>query len=124
MNIDHFREKLLREKGRLEAELKPIGKRVGSAEVWEAKNTVVIDPADDTELADKFEELGINESVIANLEVQHKEIIEALKKIENNNYGICEVGGEPIEEDRLEANPAARTCKAHMNEKPNSQGNG
>ena len=30
-------------------------------------------------------------------------------------YGTCEVSGEQIEEDRLEADPAARTCKAHMN---------
>ena len=39
----------------------------------------------------------------------------ALGKIENGTYGICEVSGEPIEADRLEANPAARTNKAHMN---------
>ena len=39
---------------------------------------------------------------------------EALEKIEKGTYGICETGGEKIEEDRLEANPSARTCKAHM----------
>jgi RNA polymerase-binding transcription factor DksA len=51
------------------------------------------------------------------LEVRYNEIKSALKKIEESApgaYGLCEVGGEQIEEDRLEANPAARTCKAHM----------
>ncbi|MCA9353454.1 TraR/DksA C4-type zinc finger protein [Candidatus Nomurabacteria bacterium] len=39
----------------------------------------------------------------------------ALKRIENGTYGTCSVCGEKIEEDRLGANPAADTCKAHMN---------
>ena len=29
-------------------------------------------------------------------------------------YGSCEISGEAIEVERLEANPAARTCKAHI----------
>jgi len=36
-----------------------------------------------------------------------------LKKIEDGTYGICEVGGEEIPEDRLDANPSARTCIEH-----------
>jgi len=30
------------------------------------------------------------------------------------NYGICEVCKKKIEMDRLEVNPAARTCKERM----------
>ena len=38
------------------------------------------------------------------------------KKIEDGSYGTCETGNDhPIEKERLDANPAARTCKAHMN---------
>jgi RNA polymerase-binding transcription factor DksA len=43
-------------------------------------------------------------------------VVHALGKIEAGTYGVCEVSGMDIEEDRLEANPAARTCKAHMAE--------
>ena len=43
------------------------------------------------------------------------EIDAALEKMEKGTYGICEVCNKPIEEDRLEANPAAKTCKEHMN---------
>ena len=44
------------------------------------------------------------------------DIKRALKKIKDDEYGKCELCGEDIEEDRLEANPAARTCKKHMGE--------
>jgi RNA polymerase-binding transcription factor DksA len=44
------------------------------------------------------------------------EILEAIQRIERGNYGICEVTGEPIEEDRLEAIPWARYSMAGQNE--------
>ena len=37
-------------------------------------------------------------------------------KMEKETFGICEVCGKEIEEDRLLANPSARTCKKHLNE--------
>ena len=43
-------------------------------------------------------------------------ILKALEKIEKGEYGTCEVCAAEIEEDRLEANPSARTCKAHVDE--------
>jgi DnaK suppressor protein len=114
MNIEHFKEKLTKEQERLHKELRAIGRPTGGDE-WVAKDTTQVDPADDTEMADKFEELSLNESVVGNLERQLKDVDHALENIEANNYGICETCNEPIEEDRLEANPSARTCKAHMN---------
>jgi RNA polymerase-binding protein DksA len=41
-----------------------------------------------------------------------KEIDEAFQRIENGTYGICEVDGEPIPKQRLEAVPWARCCVA------------
>ena len=38
------------------------------------------------------------------------EIDEALERIENGTYGICEINGEPIPKARLEAIPWARYC--------------
>jgi len=43
------------------------------------------------------------------------EEIDALEKIKLGTYGICEICGNHIEEERLQANPSARTDKAHMN---------
>ena len=39
-----------------------------------------------------------------------REIDEALERIEQGTYGICEGTGEPIPKARLEANPWARYC--------------
>jgi DnaK suppressor protein len=40
------------------------------------------------------------------------EIDDALNRIEDGTYGICEAGGEPIPKRRLEAIPWARLCVA------------
>ena len=37
----------------------------------------------------------------------------ALQRLDDGTYGTCEVCGEPIPEDVLEATPAARDCGKH-----------
>jgi RNA polymerase-binding transcription factor DksA len=84
---------------------------------WKAKSPdMQIMEADRNEAADRSEELQANVSVINELGTRYTNVVRALEKIENGTYGICEIGGEKIEEDRLTANPAARTCKKHMEE--------
>lgn len=39
-----------------------------------------------------------------------EEIEGALERIRNGSYGLCEVCGDPIEKDRLEADPLLRVC--------------
>lgn len=68
------------------------------------------------EAADRIEEWGERRATLAVLETRYNNILRALKKIEEGTYGICEISGQPIEEDRLEAYPAARTMKAHADE--------
>lgn len=41
---------------------------------------------------------------------QLAEIEQALKKIEDGTYGLCDICGKPIAEKRLEALPAASLC--------------
>ncbi len=69
--------------------------------------------ADKNDMADEVEEfdntLGINHV----LEEKLTDINAALERIKINSFGICEVDGKPIDEGRLLANPAARTCVAH-----------
>lgn len=47
------------------------------------------------------------------LELRLKDVGDALEKISKNTYGLCENCGEPISEERLKANPAARNCVQH-----------
>lgn len=115
-DIQYFKEKLLKEKNLLEEELKSIGQvSPENPTQWSATTRdIETDSADDNEVADKFEELEENEAIISKLEPQYKEVLEALARIENGKYGICEISEDEIERDRLEANPSAKTCKAHM----------
>jgi RNA polymerase-binding transcription factor DksA len=69
---------------------------------------------DENSQADAAEEADERIAIMAELENRYRSIIHALQKLENGTYGICEISGEQIEERRLIANPAARTCVHHM----------
>ena len=117
MDIEFFKNKLLDEKARLEKELATIGRvNPDNPEDWEA---VPVDTgsreADPNNKADMIEDYETNTAILKQLEIQLDDVKDALNKIEKNTYGICEVSGHPIEEGRLKANPAARTCMEHMN---------
>ncbi len=116
--IDNFRKRLEDEKDLLEAELKTIGRiNPDNPADWEATpdQQQEILESDDNEVGDKIEGYENNIAILVPLENRYNEIKKALGKIESGEgFGICEIGGEPIELDRLEANPAAATCKAHM----------
>ncbi len=72
--------------------------------------------ADENVSADKAEELEERTAILADLEARYNEIRSALERISAGTYGVCEISGEAIEEERLLANPSARTCKAHLEE--------
>jgi len=74
------------------------------------------DHSDPNDNADGLEELGERNAIISDLEIRFRNVKKALKRIEEGTYGVCEKSGEQIEETRLEANPAATTCIAHMND--------
>lgn len=44
------------------------------------------------------------------LEKKLRDVMDALEKIDNGAYGICERCGKEIAVERLEVNPSARTC--------------
>ena len=71
---------------------------------------------DDNVHADANEEAAEREATLASLETRYRNIVRALGKITAGTYGTCEVCQEPIEEPRLVANKAARTCMLHINE--------
>lgn len=117
IDIQHFKEVLLKEEKVLETDLSSIGrKNPQNSSDWEGtipENGT--DEADDLEVADSLEQFENNTAEVENLEKQLNDVKSALSKIENGNFGKCEVCGKDIEEDRLEASPSAPTCKEHMN---------
>lgn len=119
IDIKYFKEKLDAEKTRLEEELRVVGrKNPQNPADWEATPDTGMDNTDPDKniQADAVEEFEARNAVEAELENQLREVTDALTRIKNNTYGICSVGKEKIEEERLEANPAAKTCMKHLDE--------
>lgn len=84
---------------------------------WEAvPEGVDVGEPDPNVAADRVEEWDERRALVATLETRYNNIVRALKKIEDGSYGVCEISGKEIEADRLNANPAARTNKEHMND--------
>ena len=116
--LEEFKKKLEGELKTVEGELKGVAaQNPKNPSDWASKEVEMetMSPvADPNEAADKIEEYNAHRAITGELEVRYNDLKVALQKIADGKYGLCEVSGEPIEEDRLEANPAARTCKKHM----------
>lgn len=118
IDITHFKERLLSEKAQLQEELAEIARFNTETNVWEATpNQDMMGEIDENDAADRFEDFEGRSSMVETLGGRFADVTAALAKIDAGTYGICEISGDEIEAARLEANPAARTNKAHMNEK-------
>jgi RNA polymerase-binding transcription factor DksA len=111
-----YKAKLEEELASVLKELKSIGRvNPDNPMDWEpTPENLDIDNADSNIVADKFEGFEENNAIMNQIENRYNEVKAALERIEKGAYGICEVGGEPIEPERLDANPAATTCEKHM----------
>jgi RNA polymerase-binding transcription factor DksA len=116
-----LKQRLLEEQKTLYQELRDLGvQNQAVPEDWIATpGTPAETEADDDIVADRREDWIERQGEVAALETRYNNIGHALRLIEAGTYGTCEVCGKAIESDRLEANPAARTCKAHRDEEVN-----
>lgn len=110
-----IKEKLEKERDLLVEEMKSMGKLDPETGEWEATPQEVAHPeADQNDMADRFEDFEAKSSMIRSLEPRLQNILKALKNINKESFGKCEVCKKDIEMTRMEANPAARTCKKHL----------
>lgn len=118
MNTSVYENKLREESKLLETQLKELGVQNPEVNADWVERTDDLDTvsADLNDVADRTEEYDTRRAELAVLEKRWNDVKLALQKISQGNYGVCEISGEIIEEDRLMADPAARTCKAHLNE--------
>lgn len=116
MDTNIFKSKLLEERALLEKDLAGLGIKDPETGDWGAVGEEGGEEADPNDMGDRDEDFATRANTLAELELRLKDVNDALAKIESNNgtYGKCETSGEMIEEDRLMANPAARSCKEHM----------
>ncbi|MCD8495116.1 MAG: TraR/DksA C4-type zinc finger protein [Candidatus Pacebacteria bacterium] len=109
--IEILKEKLLAEKALLEQELNHIGKKMDTeSSDWIIGTEGGGDHADIQENADEVIDFQQRIALLEPLEQQYQDVLDALDKIDAGTYGICEKTGDAIPEERLMANPSARTC--------------
>lgn len=65
-----------------------------------------------TDTAERTKDLAIT----GEIEDHIREIDYALERLDDDRYGVCEVDGEKISEERLRALPATRYCIDHAQE--------
>jgi DnaK suppressor protein len=114
--MEKYKNKLIEEQKLIEEELAGVAIRHEETGVWEAKPIEeTYAEADENDKADRSEDYEARTGLVATLGERLNDVIKSLKNIEDGTYGICTACGNKIEEDRLEANPAAQTCKSCMN---------
>ncbi len=120
MNTDKYKIRLEKEKNILEEELSSIGKLIGkNKDDWEASPEVEVyaqEVEDEASMSERGEDYEERSSKLRVLKSRLSDVDQALENIKNNTYGLCQKcnNQNKIEEDRLEANPAAKTCKTCM----------
>src|SRR6059036_3856042 len=81
--------------------------------VIEAASDVATDDEHDPEGATiAFERARVG-ALLEQARVHLTDIDDAVRRIDEGRYGLCEVCGEPIGSERLAARPVARTCIRH-----------
>lgn len=115
-NLSKYKNILEAEKTLLTQELGSVGRiNPDNKNDWEPiKADGNIDQAEMEERATEITDFEDRSAVEFTLEERLKKINAALARISEDAYGACKVCKNPIEDARLDANPAAETCKAHI----------
>ncbi len=117
VDLEELRGALEIEKENLEEELSAHGRVQSETGDWQGASVGFEgEESDPNDVADQIEELATNVPLVEELEDRHHDVTDALDKMDEGVYGICEVSNEPIPLDRLKANPAARTTIEHADE--------
>lgn len=115
--LEELREQLEVDKENLEEELAAHGRVQTDTGDWQGASTGFEgEESDPNDVADQIEELATNVPLVEELEDRHQDVSDALEKMDEGVYGMCEVCNEPIPLNRLKANPSARTDIEHAEE--------
>lgn len=125
-DITRFKERLEAEHARLVEDLSRLGRiNPTNPNDWETTYSDLTNPTGEKEVpaepdtqdeASRMEGFEERNATEVTLEAQFNAVKAALKRIEDGSYGLCHEAGEAheIEIARLEANPSAATCIAHL----------
>src|SRR5581483_7185373 len=103
--IQELRDTLEAERDTLEEDLASHGRVQNETGEWEGASIGFEgEEADPNDVADQIEELATNIPLVKELEERHIDVSEALEKMDDGTYGLCEVCDGQIEIARLKAN--------------------
>ncbi len=109
--LEQIKKNLAEEKARLEKELGGFATKDKTvADNYQSKFPSYGDSEDENaaEVADYSDNLSLEHT----LEMQLRDVNQALEAIANDKYGICKYCKQPIEEARLVARPTSSSCVA------------
>ncbi len=105
-NFEFIKRKLLRQKAQVESELKELEKKDPVMADGLAESS---EPGTESWMADVHNQVvAVKQSLIS----LRDKIRSSLSKMKTGKYGKCENCGKQIEDERLEAMPAATLCLA------------
>jgi len=111
-----IKEKLENERDVVLGQVRDIGKLNLETNEWEAiPEERDSRESDQNDMADRFEDFEARSIMVKVLEKRLNNILSSLKGLNRESFGKCEVCKKEIEMDRMEVNPAAKTCKKHLN---------
>jgi DnaK suppressor protein len=106
IELKKIRNRLESEQKRLQRELEELETNVESAEVRREGSPFGKREEEATESFELEKRLALQKQVRNNLvEIEH-----ALEKLDKGTYGLCDICGQPITPERLEAVPHANLC--------------
>ncbi len=106
--INQLKNKLLNRKKEVTKEIKDIENKDPFMQEYKEDGFRNLDDVAE-EAADTYEH-EVNAAVKADLVEEKKEIDKALENMKSGKYGICEVCGKKISDERLKIMPTATTC--------------
>ncbi len=115
MNTDRVKDILVSKKKEIEQEFASLGRMLDE----KSGDWIVVPGVGDGEHADDLDNANLTEeyeehvAIFSVLEERYVQINKALAAIEKGDYGVCEVAGCSISQERLRANPSATTCIEH-----------
>ncbi len=109
-----IKEKLEQERDELLEQMKDMGKRNPKTGEWEVVQENTTHEADQNNMADRFEDYEGKSGMMDVFESRLENIEKAIANLGKASFGVCKVCKKEIEAKRIEANPAATTCKKHL----------
>ena len=106
MKPDHYKAGLLAQEQELSARIERSINR-GREPGDDSAHDVGDESAADELKSEQFAEADADRVVLT-------QVRDALKRIDDGTFGVCVIGGEPIEEARLEAMPWTPYCMKHQ----------